>query len=64
MLSTIVAVNIRKFTDNYAVVGFGFAWGMLVTPLGSVAALILGIAWIVQLTEIQKFQVMHLGAAR
>jgi len=45
------AEALRHVTDNYEVVGFGFAWGMFVTPLATLAALILEIAWIVRLLK-------------
>ncbi len=34
------AEALRHFTTNYQVVGFGFAWGIVVAPILSLAALI------------------------
>ena len=47
-LPLFAAEALRHITSNYEVVGFGFAWGMLVTPLASLAALALGTIYLVK----------------
>jgi hypothetical protein len=42
------AETLTHVTSNYEVVGFGLAWGMVVTPLASLGALALGAVYLVK----------------
>ena len=44
----LAAEALRHITTSYDVVGFGLAWGMVVTPVASLAALILGAIYILK----------------
>ena len=47
-LPLFAAETLRHITSNYEVVGFGFAWEMLVTPVASLASLVLGAIYLVK----------------
>jgi len=47
-LPLFAAEALRHITSNYEVVGFGLAWGMVVTPVASLAALILGTIYLLK----------------
>ena len=47
-LPLFAAETLRHLTSNYEVVGFGLAWGMVVTPVASLAALVLGAIYAVK----------------